>query len=114
MPKEPGLRWSFSVFEKVLLALIALALLVLKHFQRCKTLHNPGRTCHLPGLIYNLMRNHPDCQPISCRFVDAPVPNCYSRRVPRFPAVVRVVLRLRRLEGFAGACCTRRCPSQKA
>ena len=32
MPKEPGLRWSFSVSEKVLLALIALALLVLKHF----------------------------------------------------------------------------------
>ena len=32
MPKEPGLRWSVSVSEKVLLALIGLVLLLLKHF----------------------------------------------------------------------------------
>lgn len=34
MPNEPGLRCSFSVSEKVLLALIGVALLILKHFLR--------------------------------------------------------------------------------
>ena len=32
MPNEPGLRCSFSASEKVILALIGLALLILKHF----------------------------------------------------------------------------------
>ncbi|AFL89953.1 hypothetical protein Terro_3742 [Terriglobus roseus DSM 18391] len=34
MPKEPGLRLSVSASEKVILALIGLALLILKHFLR--------------------------------------------------------------------------------
>ncbi len=32
MPNEPGLRCSVSVSERVLLALLGIALLILKHF----------------------------------------------------------------------------------
>jgi hypothetical protein len=32
MPKDPGLRLSFSASEKVVLALIGSVLLILKHF----------------------------------------------------------------------------------
>lgn len=32
MEKKPGVSWSFSASEKVVLALIALAMLVIQHF----------------------------------------------------------------------------------
>lgn len=42
MPKEPGLRLSLAVSERVLLALIGLVSLLLEAFPEGVSLHNPG------------------------------------------------------------------------